>query len=61
LLDLHGSHIELKSEVGVGTTFKFEIKYKRAGSADVTVNSLLEANVLANEDISWLKYSCCRR
>ena len=54
LLDLHGSYIELKSEVGVGTTFKFEIKYKRAGSADVTVNSLLEANVLANEDISWL-------
>ncbi|HEY1063478.1 MAG TPA: ATP-binding protein [Daejeonella sp.] len=54
LLDLHGSYIELKSEVGVGTTFKFEIKYQRAVSNDVTVNSLLEANVLANEDISWL-------
>ncbi|WP_370870504.1 ATP-binding protein [Daejeonella sp.] len=28
LLDLHSSHVELKSEVGLGTTFKFEIKYK---------------------------------
>lgn len=55
LLDLHGSHIELKSEVGEGTVFKFEIKYKRASSDDVAVSSLLEANVLANEDISWLK------
>jgi len=54
LLDLHGSHIDLKSEVGEGTTFKFEIKYKRAGSADVTVNSLLVADVIANEDITWL-------
>lgn len=54
LLDLHGSHIELKSEVGEGTTFKFEIKYSRAGSDDVPVNSLLEANVLANDDITWL-------
>lgn len=54
LLDLHNSQIELKSEVGQGTTFKFKIRYKRAGSADITVNSILEANVLTNEDITWL-------
>ncbi|MDP3467425.1 MAG: ATP-binding protein [Daejeonella sp.] len=54
LLEIHGSHIELKSEVGEGTTFKFEIRYKCAGSAEITVNSLLEANVLASEDITWL-------
>lgn len=54
LLDLHNSQIDLKSEVGQGTTFKFKIRYNRAGSADITVNSILEANVLTNEDITWL-------
>jgi CheY-like chemotaxis protein len=54
LLDLHGSQIELKSDVGEGTTFSFKLRYKKAGSAEVTINSLLEANALAIEDISWL-------
>jgi len=54
LLDLHGSHIELKSEVGIGTTFKFEIKYQTAASTDVAENSLVQAHTIANEDISSL-------
>lgn len=54
LLDLHNSQIELKSEVGVGTTFKFEIRYRKTRSGDIIVNSLLQANVLANEDITLL-------
>jgi two-component system, sensor histidine kinase len=55
LLDLHGSKIDLKSEEGQGTTFRFEIKYKKADYADITVNSVLEANLPANHDITWLK------
>jgi signal transduction histidine kinase len=54
LLDLHNSQIDLKSEVGQGTTFKFKIRYKKACSAEIPVNSVLEADVLTNEDITWL-------
>jgi len=54
LLDLHNSQIELKSEVGAGTTFRFEIKYQRAKSGEITVSSLLEANFVGKEDISLL-------
>lgn len=56
LLDLHGSKIDLKSEEGQGATFRFEIKYKKADYADITVNSVLEANLPANDDIAWIKF-----
>lgn len=54
LLDLHNSQIELKSEVDVGTTFKFEIKYQRSQSGDVTVNPLIQPNIVANEELITL-------
>ena len=54
LLDLHESRIELNSEQGVGTTFKFQIRYKRVSAKEVQLDTNPSAYLNEQTDISKL-------
>lgn len=54
LLDLHNSSIRMDSEVGRGTTFEFQIKYRSAGKGQ-TMDSFTPQFQSANSDLSDLR------
>lgn len=51
LLDLHGSKIELHSEKGVGTIFKFTIVYKRAERDQIDIHPLFSGQLEQELDL----------
>lgn len=51
LLDLHGSKIELHSEKGVGTIFKFALVYKRAEKDQIEVHPLFSGQIEQELDL----------
>jgi signal transduction histidine kinase/CheY-like chemotaxis protein len=55
LLDLHGSDINMNSEVGKGTTFEFQIKYRRVSERDGIGISVSKLQTPSNADLSELK------
>ena len=54
LLELHDSTIEIESEVGKGTTFKFKIKYQRATPSDLFESSIVQFQSSCHADLSKL-------
>lgn len=52
LLEMHGSKIELQSEKGVGTIFKFAIVYKHAEKDQIALHPLFSGQIEQEVDLS---------